>query len=269
MIDFGLGGRVVMVTGAGSGIGRATALAAAAQGASVVVADMAADSANAVAAEIQQAGGRAKACVFDVRDPEATTFAVTEARDAFGPISGLVCSAGTSRAAPAEELPLEQWDLVVDSNLKGSFISAQAVGRGMIAAGSGSIVLISSLNGRGGHPGRAHYCASKAAVEGLTRDLACEWGRHGVRVNAVAPNVTDTPLVRANLPPAFIADVIVDRTPLGRIARPEEIADACLFLLSAASSYVTGVVLPVDGGISAGYLNHRSGADYGSRALSA
>ncbi len=264
MIRFGLERRVVMVTGAASGIGRATALALAAQGARVAVADMNGDAARTVAGGI---GDDALAVTFDVRDAAATQAAMQAATDRFGALDGLVCSAGTSRAAPAEALGAADWDLVIDSNLKGSFLSAQAAAAGMIRAGRGSIVLISSLNGRGGHPGRAHYCASKAAVEGLTRDLACEWGRHGVRVNAVAPNVTDTPLVRANLPERFVSDVIIDRTPLGRMARPEEIADSCLFLLSDAAAYITGIVLPVDGGISAGWLTHRNGADYGSRAL--
>lgn len=261
---FGLEGRTVMVTGGASGIGRATVLALAAQGARVAVADLDLRAAETVARE---AGADAIPLGLDARDGAATAATVAEAVRAFGALHGLVCSAGLSRASPAESLPLEQWNLVLDSNLTGSFLCAQAAAKGMIAAGRGSIVFISSLNARGGHPGRAHYCASKAAVEGLARDLACEWGRHGVRVNAVAPNVTDTPLVRASLPESFVADVIVDRTPLGRMARAEEIADACLFLLSDAASYITGISLPVDGGISAGFLTHRSGADYGSRAL--
>ena len=263
MIRFGLEGRAVMVTGGGSGIGRATVLALAAQGARVAVADMD----RAAAEEAAHEAGDAIVLGFDVRDQQATQDAFAAAADAFGPLAGLVCSAGLSRGARAEELTLDQWDMVVDSNLKGSFLCAQAAARQMIGAGRGSIVLISSLSARGGHPGRAHYCASKAAVEGLVRDLACEWGRYGVRVNAVAPNVTDTPLVRRNLPEAFISDVIVDRTPLGRMGRAEEMADACLFLLSDAAAYVTGITLPVDGGISAGFLTHRHGADYGSRAL--
>ncbi|HEX3349465.1 MAG TPA: SDR family NAD(P)-dependent oxidoreductase [Acetobacteraceae bacterium] len=262
MISFGLSARVIIVTGGGSGIGRALVRALAADGAKVAAADMHAANVEAVAGECD-----AMPLVFDVRDEAATRDAVARVADRLGPIDGLVCSAGTSRAARAEALSRDQWDLVIDSNLTGSFLSAQAVAGGMIAAGCGSIVFLSSLNGKGGHPGRAHYCASKAAVEGLTRDLACEWGRHGIRVNAVAPNVTDTPLVRANLPEDYVRDVIIDRTPLGRMAEPDEIAAACMFLLSEAASYITGIVLPVDGGISAGYLTHRSGAEYGSRAL--
>lgn len=263
MIRFGLEQRVVLVTGAGSGIGRAVALALAADGARIIAADIDAGAANAVAREL---GERGVAASFDVRDLAATRAALAD-HASLGPIDGLVCSAGTSRATPAERLEEAQWDLILDINAKGSFFSAQAVATGMIERRHGAIVFISSLNGKGGHPGRAHYCASKAAVEGLTRDLACEWGRFGIRVNAVAPNVTDTPLVRGGLPARFIDDVIVDRTPLGRMALPEEIAAACLFLLSDAASYITGAVLPVDGGIGAGYLTHRHGADYGSRAL--
>ena len=263
MIRFGLDGRIIMVTGAGSGIGRAVAQALVADGARVIVADVDEAATRAVAAEL---GAAATPAVFDVRDAAATKRAIA-AVEAIGPIDGLVCSAGTSRAAPAELLEEAQWDLILDINAKGSFLSAQAVAGGMIARRHGAIVFISSLNGKGGHPGRAHYCASKAAVEGLTRDLACEWGRHGVRVNAVAPNVTDTPLVRRNLPEAFVDGVIVDRTPLGRMAQPQEIAWACLFLLSDAAGYITGTVLPVDGGISAGYLTHLGGADYGSRSI--
>ena len=159
------------------------------------------------------------------------------------------------------------WDLVVDTNLKGMFLSCQAVGKRLLAGRGGAIVNIGSVNSLGGFAGRANYCSAKFGVDGLTTVLAIEWGRRGIRVNAVAPNGVDTPLVRKGIPPGFLANVLETRTPLGRMGRPEEIAAVVMFLLSDAASYVTGAMVPVDGGLTAGFYTNAQGADMASASL--
>lgn len=267
MLDFGLAGRVIMITGAGSGIGRQTALLAAGQRGRVVVCDANGDAANAISEEIRSAGGDAFAATFDVADQQATEAAVQDVEIRFGPVDGLVAAAGISRPFKAEDLPLDVWSAVIAVNLTGVFISCQAVGRRMIARSKGAIVAIASGDAFGGHAGRAHYCASKYGVVGLVQTLAIEWGRHGVRVNATAPGAVDTPLLRGGVPSDFIEDVMIDRTPMQRLASADDQAMGCLFLLSEGARFINGVVLPVDGGATAGYLTRWSGADYASNAL--
>lgn len=267
MFDFGLAGKVVMITGAGSGIGRQTALLAAEGKARVVVCDANGDGAQTVCGEIRSAGGDAMAAVFDVTDRDLTEASVEDVESGFGPIEGLVAAAGISRPDRAEDLSLDMWNTVIAVNLTGVFLSCQAVGRRMIDRGRGAIVAIASGDALGGHPGRAHYCASKYGVVGLVQTLAIEWGRHGVRVNATAPGAVDTPLLRGGVPTDFIEDVMVDRTPMGRLASAQDQARGCLFLLSEAAGFVNGVVLPVDGGATAGYLTRWKGSDYASNAL--
>ena len=267
MIDFGLKGRVIVVTGGGSGIGRATCLLAARSGASVGVIDASADSATGVAGEIERAGGRAVAETLDVRDSGATEGAIARIEATLGPIEGLVASAGVSRPQLAASMDDEQWSLVIDVNLTGVFKSARSVGKRMLARGRGSIVLIASVDGLGGHAARSHYAASKHGVAAVAKSLAIEWGRHDVRVNAVAPGVVDTPLLRANIPTDHIEGVMRGRVPLSRLSSGEDQANASLFLLSDAAAYITGIVLPVDGGLTAGYFTNWNGADLGSRVL--
>ena len=259
--------RAYLVTGAGSGIGESCARALAAVGACVGVGDIDPDAAARVAGEIDAAGGRALALPFDVRDGAATTDAVARIEAAFGTIDGLVTAAGVSRPRPAEAMDEATWDVVVDTNLKGLFLSCQAVGKRLLARGGGAIVNVGSVNSIGGFAGRANYCSAKFGVAGLTSVLAIEWGRRGIRVNAVAPNGVDTPLVRKGIPPGFLANVLESRTPLGRMGRPDEIAAAVLFLLSDAASYVTGAMLPVDGGLTAGFYTNAQGEDLASAAL--
>jgi NAD(P)-dependent dehydrogenase (short-subunit alcohol dehydrogenase family) len=267
MLDFCLAGQVIMITGGGSGIGRQTALLVARQRARVVVCDANGNAAKAVSEEVRSAGGEATAAVFDVTDQQATEAAVQDVESSFGPIDGLVAAAGISRPHRAEELPLDMWNTVIAVNLTGVFISCQAVGRRMIVRGRGAIVAIASGDAFGGHAGRAHYCASKYGVVGLVQTLAIEWGRHGVRVNATAPGAVDTPLLRGGVPADFIEDVMIDRTPMQRLASADDQAMSCLFLLSEGARFINGAVLPVDGGATAGYLTRWNGADYASNAL--
>jgi len=266
-VSFDFRGKVVLVTGAASGIGRATVEALVDAGAAVGIADIQGDEVETMAQIIKGQGGAAIGLPLDVRDATATESVVETLEAELGPIFGLVTAAGLSRPAPAEDMSEASWDLVMDTNLKGMFLSCQSAGRRMLDHGGGAIVNIGSVNSLGGFAGRSNYCSSKFGVAGLTDVLAIEWSRRGVRVNAVAPNGVDTPLVRQGIPPNFVTDVLDDRTPMGRMALPGEIASVVLFLLSDAASYVSGSMLRVDGGLCSGFYTRRQGADLASAAL--
>lgn len=267
MLKFGLEGRVICVTGGSSGIGRETVLALARDAARVAVIGRRIAEIDETVAEARACGAQAVGFSADVRDAAALRKAVDGIENTLGPIEALVASAGTSGASPVETLSEDDWNQVLSVNVNGVFLTCREVGARMIERGKGSIVIIGSVDGLGGHPGRAHYATSKFALVGLTKNLALEWGRHGVRVNCVAPQMVDTPMLRRGIPAAFLENVVVDRTPMGRIALPKEVASASLMLLSDAASYITGVVLPVDGGLTAGYFTRRQGADLSSSRL--
>lgn len=240
--------RHALVTGGGRGIGRATALALARAGARVTLVARTAGELEAVAAEVAALGGTAHPVTADVTDPAAVERAVCAALE-HGALDVCVNSAGINRPAPTVELPLEDFDAVMDVNVRGTFLVCRAVGAAMLEAGRGGrIVNVSSQMGAVGYPGRAAYCASKHAVNGLTKALGVEWAPHGITVNAVAPTFIETPLTAPMLAdPAFRADVL-RRIPLGRVGQADEVAAATVFLASPEAALITGAVVPVDGG---------------------
>ncbi len=249
---FQLDGRVVVLTGAAGGLGSAMARGVAAAGATVAVADADVDRAAAVAAEIRAAGGKGLAVPVDVADPGSVGRMVEEVTRRLGPIDGLVNGAGITRRAPAAEFPLADWERILAVNLTGTFLCCQAVGQGMLARRQGKIINVASIAGRIGLPGTVAYSASKGGVVMLTRALAVEWAPHGVQVNAIAPSWFQTSMGSLlDLEPEY-RDRAMRRVPAGRMGQPEELVGATVFLLSGASTMVTGHVLAVDGGTLAG-----------------
>jgi len=246
-----LTGRVALVTGAGSGFGRTIARRFAEAGARVAVHYRGSrEGAEAVVGEIRAAGGEARVVGGDLaRDGEATRV-VDEAAEAFGRLDLLVNNAGSYPLAGLLEMSAPQWDEVVAANLKSAFLCTQAAARRMAAAGGGAIVMVTSIQAFRPAPELAHYSAAKAGLEMLTRSAAVELGPKGIRVNAVAPGL----VWREGLEAAWPEGVTRyrARAPLGRIGRPEDVADACLFLASPAARWITGATLVVDGGVLAG-----------------
>jgi 3-oxoacyl-[acyl-carrier protein] reductase len=258
-------GRNFLVTGAGRGIGEAVARRLAAEGAGIAAADLDAARLSALEESLRGRGAPVFARRLDTRDGAATDAFVADALAELGGLEGAVPCAGVARAAPAETMDDATFESVVGVNLTGAFYTCRAVGRALLAQGHGAIVTIASITAKGGQPGRANYAASKWGLVGLTKTLAVEWGHRGVRVNAVAPNGVDTPMIRDGVPADFLADVMLDRTPLARLAKPEEVAAAVAFLLSDEAAYVNGAVLEVDGGLTAGFLTHRHGGDFATK----
>jgi NAD(P)-dependent dehydrogenase (short-subunit alcohol dehydrogenase family) len=242
-------GQVVIVTGAGQGIGYAIAESFASAGAIIAVADNNAEVGQEAVAQLNQRGGKALFYVLDVRNKAAISDMTRDLESRYGRIDVLVNNAGIVAVGPSEDFAEETWRASIDIMLTGTFLCCQAVAKGMIARKSGNIINISSCAAMGGWPMRAAYNSAKAGVVCLTEVLAVEWAQHGIRVNSIAPAVTMTDSTRKVIN-AGIADMsqFERRTPLGRLAEPTEIASVALFLASDAASYITGETIRVDGG---------------------
>ncbi len=247
-VHFGLEGRIVIVTGGSQGIGEACARRLVRDGAKVALWDVN-DAAGQALAEELGGPGRALYLHCDVSSKTQVDAALAATTAALGTVDGLVNNAGIFKAADFLDITEADWDAVIAVNLKGSFLVGQAVARGMVAAGRGAIVNMSSVNGTLAIPSIASYNASKGAINQLTRVMALSFADKGVRVNAVAPGTIATELARAAVLTSDEAKArIMMRTPMRRLGEPSEIADVVAFLLSDASSYVTGEIVVVDGG---------------------
>ena len=248
MADGRFDGRVAIVTGAGRGIGRAIAERFAADGAAVVVADLDDAAASQTVAAIGSAGGRAVATRTDVTRPDDAEALAATALERFGRIDILANNAGILRSTRAADVSAEEWHLVVDANLTGSFLCAKAAYPALRDSGHGRIVNMASMAGRATSTlGGVHYTTAKAGVLGLTRHLAREWARDGITVNAISPGIVDTPMVRDSTDAARMKDVLA-AIPMGRLADASEIAALVAFLASDEAAYITGANVDIHGG---------------------
>jgi NAD(P)-dependent dehydrogenase (short-subunit alcohol dehydrogenase family) len=241
---------VVLVTGAASGIGRGAARAFARAGWSVVAADVNGDGAQETAAGLDGA----VAVSGDVRHPEDAAAMCRVAVERFGRLDALACIAGVEIDRPVDQLGEDEWDAVVDTSLKGTYLVCRAAIPALRAAGGGAIVTVGSPLGRASFPAVTAYGAAKAGIEGLTRAMAIDYAADGIRVNCLIPGLTDTPLVWREVPPAELDAVkreAAAEVPLGRMATPDEIGELVLLLCSERLSFMTGSSLIADGGVLA------------------
>lgn len=246
-MDKHLANRVAMITGGGQGIGRAVALRFAGEGAKVVVIDIVAESARAVADEIKAAGGEAMAATCDVTRRDQIDALVGQVLAAYGQIDILCNNAGITRDARLVKMTEDEFDSVVDVNLKGVFNLTQAVAPHMIERGYGRVISASSIVGLYGNFGQTNYVATKAGVIGMTRVWARELGPKGITANAIAPGFIATDMIKTV--PQKVLDDFAGRTPVRRLGTPEDVANAYLFLASEESGFINGIVLSVDGGL--------------------
>lgn len=251
--NMSLEGKVALVTGAGSGIGKACAIALAESGADCALGELPERMANLepVCEAIRALGRRAAPLPLRLPElPSIDAFVAGAVRE-LGRIDILVNNAGVNTPRPALEVTEEEWDRILGVNLKGVFFTAQRVAREMIHTGGGKIVNIASMNGVVGYYKRAAYCASKAGVVNLTRVLAIEWAEHQINVNAVGPTFILTPLTQSTFDDPTMRADLLSRIPLGRVGQPEDVASAVVFLAGPGAGMVTGHTLLVDGGWTA------------------
>ncbi|HEY7364519.1 MAG TPA: glucose 1-dehydrogenase [Methylomirabilota bacterium] len=250
---FDLNGRVALVAGGGGGLGREIARGLADWGARLLIADRDLPRAETVSREIVKRGGLARALMVDVTSPDSVRSLVQEVVAVEGRVDVLVNAAGILEVAPAVDLSFATWSKVLDVNLTGVFLMSQAVGAVMLRQGRGKVINIASVSSTVANPGYAAYAASKGGVAQLTRVLGLEWCRHGIQVNAIGPAFTETDLTR----PYLAADdtrrqFVLSKIPAGRLGEPADLVGVAVFLASAASDFVVGQMLYVDGGRTLG-----------------
>ena len=264
---YGMRGRTAIVTGAGQGIGLAVASALAAEGARVALCGRTLEKLEKAAEAIRERGGECLPLSVRVENRQEVAEMVERVEKDLGPLDYLVNNAGIARSAFVVDMAESDWDEVITTNLKGGFLVAQAAARRMVRRKTGSIVNMCSIASFGGQEGRAAYAASKAGLMALTWVMAQELAAFNIRVNGVAPALIGTEMIKKGVPGEFLEEVILDRKPLGRMGEPEEVAQAVLFLLSERSSYITGQLLKVDGGLLSGYFcsNRRAGQSFKQR----
>jgi gluconate 5-dehydrogenase len=248
---FDLSGMRILVTGSTRGLGRTFAEGFAAAGATVVINGRAQGDVDRVVKEFGAAGRTAHGWAFDISDGNEVEKAIGQIEDTVGPIEVLVNNAGIQRRVSLSEMSEEDWQMVIDVNLTSAFRVSKRVSRKMIERGEGSIINISSLNSLAARPTIANYCAAKAGLNALTRSMATEWGRSGIRANAIAPGYFLTDLTRPLADDPKFDSWVKSEIPLERWGDPEELLGAAIFLASKASTYVNGHVMVVDGGWTA------------------
>jgi NAD(P)-dependent dehydrogenase (short-subunit alcohol dehydrogenase family) len=249
---FDLNGRVALVTGASRGLGQYFGRALARAGADLVITSRRLDALDDFRREVESLGRRAVPVELDVRDPASIQRLAENAERAFGKIDILVNNAGCNVRKPALDITWDDWNLVLETNLRGTFFTAQAIARGMIARGYGRIINIGSVTSVFGYAGLAPYTASRGGVKQLTMSLADDWGRHGITVNCLAPGWFRTEQNKVLYENKEWVEYLSDRIPMKRPGHPDDLDGAVVFLASEESRYVTGQTLLVDGGISTG-----------------
>ncbi len=248
---FDLTGRVAVVSGGSGGIGKALALGLADAGADVVVVGRRMGPLEEVVPQIEATGRKALAVTADLVDEAQTQAMVQKALDNFGKIDILVNAHGLAIRQPAEDFNIDDWQKVMDINVRGTFVACKAVAKPMIEQKSGKIVNLSSVRGQYGLPrDYAAYSTSKGAVDTLTKTLACEWAKFNIQVNAIAPTMIETDLTKTALANPAFAQQMRNRIPMGRWGMPEELVGLCLLFASDASAFITGQVVYVDGGVT-------------------
>jgi NAD(P)-dependent dehydrogenase (short-subunit alcohol dehydrogenase family) len=250
---FSLKDKTIIVTGGAGALGEAVAAGCALWGADIVVTGRTQKTLEKAVKGVEKAGRKALAVVCDVTKEDQVIGMVKKTKDTFGKIDAVVTVAGIAKRYPAEDFPVGDWEQVMDINVKGTFLTCKHVGKEMIKQGFGKIITVSSVRGFAGHPGGyAAYGPSKAAVDLLTKQLATEWAKYKINVNSIAPAIFWTPLTQQVLEDDKLKQIFLSRIPLGRAAVPQDMVGATVFLASSASDFVTGAILYIDGGCTAG-----------------